>query len=832
MPKPPDSTAAADSELQVPDTVGEGGAAADQSPGSVISMELGARGGDWRAWIFPLAALLVCLAGAGRELWSLGLAMLAIGATVILAPPARHLPWLAAAPLVVFLVAPLGGFLPAEWMSADAGWRQQLVAEWQIPLGKSVSPQPAVTFESWLVLACLVVWLWTCLGQGFTENQRRLLIRILALGGSIVALLSVLEFQNVIEMPWWPRNVAWGTGFGPFSNRNHTSGLCAITAMLSVAAAYDAFRNKSPMGVVHVLTFVFPLAAIFVNTSRSGLVLLFAGIMAWLATASLRRGFFKKLAIFASLVFVAFGVVIALGGSLAKRLGGMSAGDLVTKEARFSLYQEVLAMCGDSPWLGAGLGNFNYVYPLVSTLHEPRMRFLHPESDLMWLLAEGGLLAVLPVGALFIWWLGTSGPWFGRDAKTSKGRTDRRLRKAAAIGAMLALGHGLVDVPNHGVGYAMFTSVLLAAAVAPRKLQEVAKPWQTWGARGLALAVAALGIGALMLPSRAMQWPLASSAGILHEQAIKLASSSEHAKAQAMVDRAIQLTPLEFRLYYLRAQLKLASRRPSEEALEDFGRARTVEPHYARFCYDEGLFWLGYDPPMAIIPWREYLRRFPESGPGAQGFYGQMLWRADPYPEIRKELWKLATSPALKLHYLESAPPGEEWNRALAELLAPQPDLKDLSPEERVRLFAVWQARGDRDQLLAGFERHPRWKDHGWRILVEEFARKGRFKDAYETIVAHLPKTRSSALANVDLGTLERQFTLNPLDPRHGLELYYAQRARGQLDAALVTLEKVARMPNAPAVIFQEMASVFAVKEDYRRAWEIMQQALARLERE
>ena len=84
-----------------------------------------------------------------------------------------------------------------------------------------------------------------------------------------------------------------------------------------------------------------------------------------------------------------------------------------------------------------------------------------------------------------------------------------------------------------------------------------------------------------------------------------------------------------------------------------------------------------------------------------------------------------------------------------------------------------------------------------------------------------------SLSAALDINQLERNFLFNPTDPRVGLDLYFAQKSKLQWNAALSTLEKIAGLPNSPAYIKYEIASMHAQKQDYRKAWELMLQYLS-----
>ena len=803
--------------LPADDDDGEGGSSEEESR---------TNSRPW-TWLIVCAPLLICLFGAGREVWSLGLAAVLMGLFMILNAPLRKLPTVPLWALVTLLLAPLPTLLPVGWAGVTPAWRTDLVQAWSLRLPGTISAQPAVTFEAWLVLACCVMWLWCCLGQGFSENHRRLCMRVLVVGGTLLALLSLLEHWGTLSLPWWPRDrKVWGAGFGPFANRNHISSLCAITCVLAAAGAYDSYRRRSRWWIVCALSFIVPLATIFVNTSRGGLLLFFMGMTLWLGTAAMRRGFFKKLTVTAAMVIGVVSVLMVAGGSLSQRLTSGDNLAALANDLRLALAGEALSMGAAAPWLGVGLGNFSSVYPLVTNLHAADARSLHPESDLLWLLTEGGLTTLLPCLVLVFWFQSVSGLWSVHRGKQKTGRSDRRLRKAAAIAAALSLMHSVIDVPNHGVGYFMLTALLLGLALRRRR-QEVSSLHHPWVFRSIGLIVICMGVCWIAISQDIITPPLPSAAHRLHERAMRQSLAGDPAGALLKVQRALQTLPLDYRLHYFSGQLRLNLGQPHERALLDFGRARAMEPHFARFCYEEGVFWLAHHPATAIIPWREYLRRNRHSAEFIWGGYRQILNDAEPYPELRRPLWLLADSPSMKLIFLMIARPGEEWQNCLDELLAEHPSLDGMEGLQLQQFFRAWQQRGNRDQLVQALESHTRWQLHAWRILAEEHAQRANYQAAYSTVAKYLPPlSKPVSSLSLDLLQVERAFLFNPADPLKGVELYQAQRAKGQLDDALRTLEKVSQLPNAPLFIKREIAAIQASKENYRRAWELMQEVM------
>lgn len=798
-------------------------AAEDQETGDDFEME----GPGWHGWIFAGVPLLVVLLGAGREAWSRGLAGLLLGAVMIVFPARRRLPRLAMAGLLGALLAPLLAYLPASFHAAMP-WREVLESTWGLKLGSFVTPQPWVTFEAWILFAVTILWLGWNLSRGYSQIQRRVMMRVLAAGGVVLCWLTLMDHLKLMPVPWWPRRVEWGFGFGPFANRNHLSSLAAITCMLCAASAYEANRRKERMWIFYAIGFLVPCAAIFANSSRAGLVLLFLGMTLWLGFSAMRRGFFKKMAVTASVVMMVLAAMYVSRGGLSKRIKSDEHGGLVSSEARLAYYRDSLQVVGSAPWLGMGLGSFDTIFPIATGTQDPvlpqdpRNLALHPESDVIWLLFEGGLATLAPVCLLFYWLATATGPWVGKKSKERSRRQDRRIRNTAAIGVLLAITHGFFDVPNHGQAYSAVVAVLAGIAVRPRSLPHASRLPERGLGMVAGLAIMAAGGCWLLVSLGKPVLPGSSSAQMLRNRAVELANSGSAADALELYNQAIAMRPLDFQLYFERAETHLLLRKGNEQALKDFSIARSLQPHNAYMCYKEGVTWLSYRPEYAILGWREFLKRFPEAAAGRHGYYWAIVDQSRLFPELRAQVWKLADSLELKIEFLNSVTTREDFELCLKDILARQPDLAALESAQRMSLFQMWQRLGDEESLMAAIESNKTWeRDGGWKLLSAHYAKESDFRRACEIAAIYLPSLiRTTPGTSTDIQALERAFLFNPLDARLGIDLFQAYKSRGDLDAAIRTLEKVKNCMHPPAYLHQEMAALFVAKEDFRRAWE------------
>ncbi|MCB1279342.1 O-antigen ligase family protein [Prosthecobacter sp.] len=790
----------------------------DGSRASGSSYEL--PGPAWQGYVFSSLPILICLFGAGREAWSKGVAAVILGAAILLFPPQRKLPSLIIWSFLAAVLAPLLSFLPAQWIHLPE-WRTHLSQDWGVALSDTVTPQASVTLEAWMLFALCATWLFWCLCRGFSNEQRRAMLYSLSTGGVILSLLSLIDSFSALKISWWPRSQEWGAGFGPFANRNHISSMAAIACVLCAACAYDAHRRKSRSWILFTCGFFIPAICIFSNTSRAGVALLFLGITAWLGASAMGRGFFKKMVVTTSLVLIISTLLVISSGGVGSRLSEQGAGKMVSLEGRGDIYLKTLEMISQTPWLGCGLGNFDAIFPQFAGVYNLRERPIHPESDLLWLLTEGGLLTVLPCLLACIWIFRATGPWFKSTKRRRSGRDDKRLRNSAAIAFFLTVIHGLFDVPLHGLGYFSMAALLAGIALRPRRLPLPAGNALPIITRLTGIAFIALGIAWLSISQGGLALPGSSTASFLRGRANQLTDSGSYADALPLFDEAIRQAPMDYRLYHERAKVRLYLQQPVNEALADFSRSRALEPNDTETCFKEGVVWLNYRPEYAIVPWREIMLRWPGY------YYSTLLNYAESHPELKEPLWSLASTIDLKLQVLGRAQTREDFERALRNILVSPSSLDNVEPAQRESIFNLWYQHGDQAALISTLETNKKWRADGWRILAEHYARNSEFERACQTAIPYLPSiVRTAPGTSTDIPTLERALLYNPTDVRRVIDLFQAQKTSGDIDGALRTLEKIATMPNAPAYVRQEIAALYMAKRDFRRAWEYLREAM------
>lgn len=761
----------------------------------------------------PLLAIAIC---GNRSPWAIGLCTVTAGVAIFTAPPRFRMPLTVGAPLLLMLVFALCGLLPVGDSNLPA-WRTTLRDAFGVVMPGTQSPQPWITFQGVLMLAVGTLWLSVCITRGFDEPERRTLMQGLALGIAGIAIASLIVHYGDYEVIFWQ-----GTEridyYGPFTNRNNFSGLLAAGAVLAFACTYDAYHRKRWSWPVFALAILPMFGAILANTSRTGVVLFFAGIGMWMMSGTHAARSAKRFAVSTSLLLILATVFLIYGQRILERFTG-SAGlvSTLSSDGRVRIFQQSLALIPQSPFIGVGLGNFEPVYALhKQPLSEGMItRTTHPESDWLWLGIEGGLLALATAFAAgyFIW------RGFGRWKKSDgSGRRDRRLRAAAGIGVALLVFQGFVDTPLHTLGLATFGALLAGLAWHParRLAADVSVPILRYTASGICLLCGltwmAVGSGEALLPGT-------FSARMQMESAKAHSSAGSQADALEALNKVIATQPMKWDAYYIRAAVSLQLGRPHQQVMEDFARARALEPNSPAFCMQEAAIWLEHAPLQALPALREAIRRDPRN---AADYYRQLADNIHRFPDLREPLRSMAEDPKLRLVYLERAS-GRDFQEALRELLDRHPSLENFTPPQKLSLFEFWYARGDRNQLIRELQHNPTWSVSGWIVLGRHWAAEGRFREACELALKHMRQpSLPSSNAGRDLGQLTRGFLQNPNDSLRGLALYQEQRQQGLDAEAFATLRDVTHIPNTPISALYEYAVRLIEKGDYSRAWDAL----------
>jgi hypothetical protein len=753
--------------------------------------------------------VLACFLGGATEKWAEGVVVAVLGVLLLLNPPRFSLGIVVNAVVVALLACAAMAYLPASWFWQPE-WRQALVDDLGIKVASTVSPQPWMTTTALLSFIAGVSWFYYVAGGDIEVRAARRQLRIFALGVITLAGVAIVLHLARTALPFWQNE----RNFGPFPNRNQTANVIGITSIIITACAHEEIRRGRKGWMFWLVGMGVVIAAIVLNFSRAGILILLVGNGLWLAVLMFRKRSVAGMAIGGAVVLALLTVLLVFGGQTLERFnlrGG--GGTAMLTDYRWLIFRDAWELIRASPWPGIGLGNFQPVFAIFRDASIGQSQALHPESDWLWLCAEVGWPAVLLVilGAGFVI----------RQVFPLGEGTNQWFRIAALIAALLFALHGLVDVAGHRVGSA-YAGVFLLGLALRRPMPRIASGWLTNGFRVIGVLLFFVGIAWLVAAYRGISLP--GSIGVDRER--ELAASANvgrlHNDTIRHTSKALEWAPLDWQLYFLRALGRLGAQQAPGEALADFRRARFLEPNSFEVPYQEGVAWITSNPTLAMTAWREALKR---AAPERAALYDRMLSSASHLnPVVHRMLQEFGgTQPDLALTLLERAQ-GEAFATAMNRLLKADPALRSLNDEQKRKLFALWTERGATEQLVSFVEQHPESLAEAWRGVAKHRAARRDFAGAVELARQFSARpTLPQAASGSSIDELQRSLFANPASYGTAFTLYHQQMEAGKTDDALMTLRRLAEQPGSPAYFHYLEAEAWGAKGDAERSWNAWQ---------
>ncbi len=252
--------------------------------------------------------------------------------------------------------------------------------------------------------------------------------------------------------------------FAPFVNQNHGGIYCAMVLPLALSRMAAARGREAFFALASMVVLAF---GVWASGSRGAVLSAVLGLVATVAAIGDRR---TRLAIVGGLVLGCVGV--ALVGPLSA-LSGLTemvspsvnvlvdAGYVDLSTGRLALFSEAIAIIGQAPILGVGVGGFELAHRMV--VNGPLFSATtHAHNEYLQLFAEHGLVGgTLLLAALFqVLSLG----WRSLDQWGN--RPDRRWAIAGFLGCLAALGvSATVDFPLRLDAHAILAVSCLGALV-------------------------------------------------------------------------------------------------------------------------------------------------------------------------------------------------------------------------------------------------------------------------------------------------------------------------------------------------------------------------------
>ena len=757
-----------------------------------------------------LLPVLACLLGGATQKWEEGLIIALLALYLLVRPPRFSLGALTNLVLLALFILGAVAFFPARWFYQPE-WHPALVNDFGIQLPSTLTPQPWITLGYLVSFAAGLSWLYIVSTQDLERRELRFQLGLFTSGIAFLAAISIALHLAHTTFSFWHNE----QNFGPFPNRNQTGALFGLAAIVILACAQDDLRKRRKRWIVWILELVLIAAAIILNSSRSGIAILTAGSAFWFGALAFRQRSPWRLALGISLflLLLPLAALLLFGEQTLERFHLHNFGSTgISPNLRWQIFHDTFGLIRNSPWCGIGFGNFEPIFAIFRHASFGDVRAFHPESDWLWVWTELGWPAVvlIIVGIALL-----ASRVFPLRAGTNQG-----YRLAALIAALLFAIDGIVDVSGHQMGTA-FAAVFLLGLSAHRPLSLKRSRWTSILFRFVGLVLLAAGLS-LVIAARGEKL-LPGSVGVSSAKRLSAVADTElnFDETVALTTSALRWAPLDWELYLERAIAEVELKK-TKNAVDDFRRARFLEPIAYEVPLAEGNAWFPYDPTLAVAAWREALRR---AGPVRSRVYASMLSDASlRSPEVSPILETIGLKEHdLALPYL-SRVSGARFNRALAQLLRNDPNLRSFGETEKLALFAFWSERGDPEEISRAVEQHPDWLRYAWLGMAKYKASKNDFRAGYELTQRYgepvaLPRVATS----FSLQDLEKRFQAAPDNYAFGYELFRAQMQNGRIDDALITARHFSERRNSPAYFHFLEAQCWAEKQNWERAWNAWQ---------
>lgn len=757
---------------------------------------------------FILGLLGVCvliLLGGGHHVHALGFALVLPGVALLLRPPTRSLgKWLDVG-LFGLLGSLLFAFLPMFYWKTPA-WRTTAVDVFGFELPWSLSVQPWISFEAFLLAVAGFSWLYAASSWKVNYSGRKWIYFWLS---CLIAVFAVVVLVGNLFGLRYP-GAESATAFSFFPNRNQTSDFIAIGGVLTFSYAMEGLRGRRLIQLVGFVGSFLCLAALIYGVSRAGVLLYFGGIGLWFVF-SLRRSvmsLFLKVGV--PVVLLVFSVFITSHEPAVERATKyLSSPSEWGQGNRMLIMHDAVDMIQAAPLTGHGVGNFEEVFPQYRDVSRNYQRAVHPESDLFWLGAEGGLIAVFFLGLLIVSYF--------RKCRTSRSGRSGAFRMIALTGVVLFLVHGLFDVSGHRPGTAYF-AILFATLALPRATsapRATFKPvvWRSVG--GVLLLFGGLWIlgGLFGLPTHS-----SVALDIQEQRATESSAVADLDRAEGAIDKVIALQPLSWRGYFQRAQIGLSRGDLRSEVAQDFRRARFAEPNIGMIAYEEGLAWLPYDVNRTVSAWREALIRYVDS---KEDLYRRMLEKASKNDALMEGMIEMsqvdATDRARLLLFLS----GSAFKREIEKELRAEASLARFTREDRTAILRRWADVGESDQLEAYLEEYGDTLDSTWLLYAMLRQHQARYKEAVDLMRKGLPAPQIPEV-KIDLSRidrLKRGFFAASSDLSKGTALmrYYIENE--EYSEALLIVNQILKQSNPPRYVYYWRAEILYKLQHYSESW-------------
>ena len=746
---------------------------------------------------------LLVIFGGSHHVAALGFALILSGTALLIHPPSRGLGKLGDLGVLGLLACLLLAFVPQfYWPTAD--WRLDAVESFGLELPSSLSVQPWISFEAWLMALAGFAWLYASLQWKINLPGRRCLFFCLSILLSVIA--GAVVWGNLVGARFL--GVGEAEAFSFFPSPHQTANLLLLGGIVTSTYAMEGMRTRNPIPLVGIPASALCLGGLFLLGSPVCALLYFAGNGLWLLISMRARSWPRPFKIALPVVIITFSIFLLTSDRTMERISSFATSDSQFNQGEhLKIFQDTTKLMFDAPLSGFGLGSFSTVFPQYREASKSYLPILHPQSDLLWLASEGGLLAI---GFLSVFLIGFA--LRCRGMMEGGGATFRLL---AIVAVIIFLLHGLVDVSGHRPGTVYFAILFAALALPSRDRPKISLPvffWRIPAVTLIAFGLMWLGAGVFNLP-----WHSSIRMARYQGEVQSHVSAMDYMTASSVTNDWLALYPFDWRAYFQRAELVLSNSGDQEAAAADFTRARFVEPILGVVSYEEGIAWLPINSGRVISAWRETLLREMEN---MDSTFDRMLEQAASR-EMREKMARLSEiNPHFRTRYISSLK-GEKLISEISYELSKNPSLSFFDRAQRSRIVENWLNNGDLSSANAFISEYGESLNNNWWLRSLSLHKQADFRAASDLIrknvdAPDLPKIQKDEVA---FARLLRGYGVNSNDTVKSTALIYMLVERGDYERALPIIDRLLDGNNPAPNLYYWRGECLYRLQDYGESW-------------